>query len=70
MRKKNARRLQLKRETLKPLAGGVAAIDIHPIKNTNQDCTSPLCGPTTCPASCDCQTQPIAGVNEGEIHLR
>jgi hypothetical protein len=61
--KKRMRRLELKRETLQPLAGGNAvAIDIQTAKNTNQDCTSPLCGPTTCPASCDCQNQTVGGV--------
>lgn len=56
--KRQPSRLSLKKETLVPLAGGQsqAFVGVNTPANTHQDCTSPFCGPTTCPASCDCQT--------------
>lgn len=67
MKKKSARRLELKRETLKPL-GGNFAVDINKTtRNTAEDCTSPLCVETTCPATCGCQGQTVVGVGAHEI---
>jgi hypothetical protein len=59
--KRQPGRLSLKKETLAPLAGGHPSfIGVVNPANTHQDCTSPFCGPTTCPASCDCQTVGVA----------
>lgn len=57
--KKQPQRLHLKKETLAPLNGGnrdLIGVTVNHNKDSLRDCTSPLCGPTTCPASCDCET--------------
>jgi hypothetical protein len=51
--KKQPQRLQLKKETLGPLASG-RGIGVDVVKNTAEDCTSPLCMETTCPRTCGC----------------
>lgn len=66
--RKQPRRLQVKKETLGTLTGAspsLGAIDI--VKNTAEDCTSPLCMETTCPRTCGCNVaaEPIAGDHLG-----
>ena len=55
MKKKPARRLKLKRETLQPLAAGRAALEVG-LPNSAEDCTSPRCAETTC----GCETRAVA----------